>query len=491
MNKLPNLTLSSIQRPRSIEPSSRNLNSSATYRRLHLMIRDRDTSRFLDLSYLTPTNMNSSSDPFDISAQLKTLHKTFNQTTDKTSRRQKTLKALTSELAYLKQVETDRSLQIEQFKAKSKELSNKIKKIQEQVFAEEDNLNTYFHMQQRMLETIRLLDLQRSFIRKNLELQKLSLSSKKFENLKKREDKMRTKFVLEKLRAEVKLQKTDRIIEIGKLDRDLREKHQILEETEKRREHNSFLLEHSIVKAIADSDEELRESVLFHKFWDQFLTNYFEKEKKKNKKLESAFRKIRMATGVTDIREIVDRLIHKKDENTELAAEIAQKEKECNYYEKKIEMISKGVAAIDASPKNSLIPLSGSQQLQEVRKELEELLKKKKELLSCSSKIKLWSDKMRQRMKSLKNSESAEKIADSSLKTNFESLKNLSVEILSNFSKNSPLKTDDARVDTVKFKQKMFKKKFKKLISDESNNILSDLAMRRDSGEVTVKSNRP
>jgi len=98
---------------------------------------------------------------------------------------------------------------------------------------------------------------------------------------------------------------------------------------------------------------------------------------------------------------------------------------------------------------------------------------------------------MKQRMKSLKNSESAEKNENFSLKQNFESLKNLSVEILSNFAKNSPLKTDDARVDTVKFKQKMFRKKFKKLLSDESKNSLSDLAMRRESGEVTVKSNRP
>mmetsp|Transcript_238 Transcript_238/g.239 ORF Transcript_238/g.239 Transcript_238/m.239 type:complete len:97 (-) Transcript_238:302-592(-) len=96
-----------------------------------------------------------------------------------------------------------------------------------------------------------------------------------------------------------------------------------------------------------------------------------------------------MATGVTDIREIVDRLIHKKDENTDLAAEIAEKEKECNYYEKKIEMISKGVAMIDRSPKHSLIPLSASQQFQEARKDLEEVLNRKKDLLSCASKIRL------------------------------------------------------------------------------------------------------
>lgn len=97
MKKFPNLPLTSIPRPRSMEPSSRNLTTSATNRRLKLMIRDKDTSRFIDLSFLTPTNLKSSNESYEVSSQLKLLQKTFNKRNDKTILKQKALDGLKTE----------------------------------------------------------------------------------------------------------------------------------------------------------------------------------------------------------------------------------------------------------------------------------------------------------------------------------------------------------------------------------------------------------
>ncbi len=73
-----------------------------------------------------------------------------------------------------------------------------------------------------------------------------------------------------------------------------------------------------------DSNEfKMQENYLAQRFWSAFLENKMEKEMKRTADIEKAFRTFRAATGLSDVQDIVNRLLTREQTYSQLLAQVA------------------------------------------------------------------------------------------------------------------------------------------------------------------------
>lgn len=145
-------------------------------------------------------------------------------------------------------------------------MSDKIRKVQKSLWVEEDCRDSHMHIIERMNEVIRSLVLKTSSTHRDLEYQNYTLKFKLIDGLKQRESKTQARTAFKHLKKDIEMQTTDRVLDLNKLEKEVKSHQRELEETEKRKFHNDQLVEQSIIKAIADYSNEVRENLMFFRF---------------------------------------------------------------------------------------------------------------------------------------------------------------------------------------------------------------------------------
>jgi len=74
---------------------------------------------------------------------------------------------------------------------------------------------------------------------------------------------------------------------------------------------------------------------MVQKLWSQFLKRKMDKEMQKYAAIETAFQKIKQATGNTDVREMVNKFLTREQMYAVLRNEV--NEKECEFEQLKVE----------------------------------------------------------------------------------------------------------------------------------------------------------
>ena len=136
--------------------------------------------------------------------------------------------------------------------------------------------------------------------------------------------------------------------------------------------------------------EELREKYLLHFMWYMFSTFRFNKEQVKWKRLEDAFFKIKIATGIHEIPVLVEKYLTKEQIYSDFLISVKRKEIELADYREKIEKMQKNLDNLNESDPSDTIHIDKTiyEELHQIRKITIEENTKMKHLMLIKNKIK-------------------------------------------------------------------------------------------------------
>eukprot|EP00744_Colponema_vietnamica_P001387 GILI01002296.1.p1 GENE.GILI01002296.1~~GILI01002296.1.p1 ORF type:complete len:652 (+),score=208.26 GILI01002296.1:111-2066(+) len=141
-----------------------------------------------------------------------------------------------------------------------------------------------------------------------------------------KEDKTQNQLKLEAMRQALELERQQRADQLKNLERILTERR---EASLRRQEQHRQQLE--AAEAAANEDEKMSEGKLkkmlvAKKLWSSFLKKKMEREMHKSMTVEDAFQKIRQATGLTDVNEIVHKFLTREQTYNQLLTAVADAE---------------------------------------------------------------------------------------------------------------------------------------------------------------------
>ena len=165
----------------------------------------------------------------------------------------------------------------------------------------------------------------------------------------------------------------------------------LIAKTEEHNRHRLEIIEDTIVNERGSHFEEVRNKLLLNKMYEKFLTQTIIHEMRAHNKLEDAYQKVKLKTGLHNIDEIIERFLTQEASYRELTAGLHLKEDQCNHYKEKLKLLQTALADLETkkpsrdedqqSVSRALIVINQSQS-------------KKEELEGVVLKINTWVDNM-------------------------------------------------------------------------------------------------
>ncbi|CAG9333023.1 unnamed protein product [Blepharisma stoltei] len=305
-------------------PSRRSVSPMVKSKNLKVMTAQNEASHYSD-----PENddvLDNDEETKEVAAQLMMIRKRHDRTKEANNKKRQYLEKIRKELEKANSVasiaENDsKNLQgrLEQLKLS---LENTRKKHEDEI----RDKKTYLHVLDRMKKDKISMEMKANSLQIGLKSAKqiLDLETEKYRKM--RETKYQSRFLLQDMKEglmQEKKQKDDRIQQLEKNVK-LRQEAALRREERQKRQAD-------IAEAAANDDKDshevkLRESLLMHRFWYTVLQRKLDAEMQKAIGVEQAFQKIRAATGLMDVQEIVERFLTREQTYNQLLNAVSEAE---------------------------------------------------------------------------------------------------------------------------------------------------------------------
>lgn len=288
--------------------------------------------------YITQDNLNPYSDPEnddvldndeetkEVAAQLTMIRKRHDKTKEVNSKKRQYLEKIRKELEKANSVanvaESDsKSLQsrLEQLKSS---LDNTRKKHEDEI----RDKKSYLHVLDRMKKDKISMEMKANSLQISLKSAKqiLDLETEKYRKM--RETKYQSRFLLQDMKESLMQEKKQKDERVQQLERNVKLRQEAALRREERQKRQA-----DIAEAAANDDKDshevkLRESLLMHRFWYIVLQRKLDAEMQKAIGVEQAFQKIRAATGLMDVQDIVERFLTREQTYTQLLNAVSEAE---------------------------------------------------------------------------------------------------------------------------------------------------------------------
>lgn len=328
----PPLTAPATTRWKSSSLGARKQSPTLAYqRKFRRMITDQDTSVFLDTSLRAPFTMKNrtsrqENERHEITSHLSVLKKKFNTTVIAWERQEKKLHELQQEATQINFME---NVKLAKHKTVEDRVADVMNKIEETKKAQEEalfNQSVYNHMLERMKQTMIHLDIQKNNLKQSMKIKNFVLQNESIKAIRSKENAMKTKLALKTLNEVVGVETKDKKSEIGAMERDVQHRIMAAQRREERQKRQAEIAE---VAANEDRDKrltEMKEKMLLHRLWYQYIDDKLEKERTESKIIEVAFERIRKVTGLQNIQEVVERFLTKEQTYNDLLLTIKNAE---------------------------------------------------------------------------------------------------------------------------------------------------------------------
>jgi hypothetical protein len=187
----------------------------------------------------------------------------------------------------------------------------------------------YEHMLIRMRQSLLIIKINSRKIEESLSNKGTILDEEQSKEIKNKEQLKQSQNVLKTLMDHVDKDNKNRSERIEGLRRTIHNKEDAVS-----RRLDRLQRQKDIVEKAADNQEQsevkLRENLLVQKFWNSFLKRKMGKEMEANSQIEEAFQKIRTATGITDIQEIMKKFVSREQTYSQLLFLVGENEKKLN-----------------------------------------------------------------------------------------------------------------------------------------------------------------
>ena len=267
--------------------------------------------------------------------QLKLLKTQFNRSKIDWAHIESHLNKTKSDMQKLDNSEKEAQIKQNNLEEKFKSLEKELEKIKKDYdFALVDH-NNYLHIKDRLSITSVFMDIKLNTMRDQLKTRDQLVQDEERKKLKTAE--INGRFIRRYRNFSVNYISDDRKRQLvtTQLDRDITNKQLF---TTKREEMEKRRLE--IAEAVENEDKNrrynfLREGLLLHKTWFDYLNSKLTKETKKFHYIEKAYATIRSVTGLTNIHEVVQKILTRENSYTSLMNMILENKGICENYQRK------------------------------------------------------------------------------------------------------------------------------------------------------------
>ena len=267
--------------------------------------------------------------------QLKLLKTQFNRSKLDWAHTEANLSKAKSNIQKLDNFEKEVQLKRNSLEERFESLKEELEKIKKDFnFAEVDH-NSYLHIKARMNITSVFMDIKLNAMREQLKIRDQLVQDQERKMLKTAETNGRFIRKYRNFSTNYISDDKKRQLVTTQLDRDITNKQLF---TTKREEMEKRRIE--IAEAVANEDKNrrynfLREGLLLHKTWFSFLNTKLMEETKRFNYIENASAKIRSVTGLTNIHEVVQKILTRENSYSSLMNMILENRGICENYQKR------------------------------------------------------------------------------------------------------------------------------------------------------------
>mmetsp|Transcript_10168 Transcript_10168/g.19926 ORF Transcript_10168/g.19926 Transcript_10168/m.19926 type:complete len:509 (-) Transcript_10168:23-1549(-) len=263
----------------------------------------------------------------EVSTQLAIIRKRHDQTKEANLRKRKQVDKLKQELEQVGTVTSAAEGEQKSLEQRVEQLELSLTAAQAKQEEELQNKSVYEHMLDRMKKDRIALEIKAQSLSQNLRSARQVLGSEQQKSRKTMEAKFQSRLLLKELKDQYEFEKRQKEDRIVQLERNVRMRQEASARREERQKRQTEIAE-AAAKADSDSQESrLRDNVLLLRFWYNFLKWKLENERNRSVDIEKAFQKIRVATGLQDVQEIVERFLTREQTYNEFISGVSEAEK--------------------------------------------------------------------------------------------------------------------------------------------------------------------
>lgn len=330
-----------------------------------------------------------------VSVELFHLRKSLDQKRRTYLKKDRSFCVMQKEITIINDIKVKKIPEIDSVHLRVKKLEDQIERIRRLVDCEENSKLAYFHMLDRMKNTVFYLEKKQAEYREIKVAQKSYLTSEINKSEKSKEARLQSKTAYSKYRTSIVYSQKEQLdvkTEIHQAAENL-DKAQARRENVKKRQ-KEFLDNANIRDQISQLVDKY-ESVKLFKFYYHLSSYQFEKELQIYEKLEESFSKMRQATGLTDIDAMIERFLTKEHGYRELVSIFDQKEISKKNILIKLNAIEADIAANQhaKTDENEMNCDEKRKEVQRLRKGLKILREQKYNLQKIGNKVRLWTQK--------------------------------------------------------------------------------------------------
>lgn len=195
-------------------------------------------------------------------------------------------------------------------------------------------------MLDRMNKDLIYLKIETNELQGSLRQKKMIVSDELDKSRKSKEEKLQSKYKLDKLMKNIDLEQKERQERIQSLQKSIKNKEDAVQRRMERVRRQQEIAEAAANENKDSGELKMRENFMVQKLWSVFLKRKMEKEMQDTASIEDAFQKIRSATGLTDVQDIVHKFLTREQTYSQLLVAVAEAEHKIDELKKENEFQS-------------------------------------------------------------------------------------------------------------------------------------------------------
>lgn len=262
----------------------------------------------------------------EISTQLISLRKRHDMSKDQLSQREQQLLGLEHDLKHLSMMEESARKGQTNLQEHVDALEAELVRVRGLMDKAKDERFMYEHLLERMKVTKLHLELKASAYMESLKNKKSVLNEQLQRMRKSQEHSFLTKQAYHVVKDLFLRETKDKEGQVLELEKNAKSRREMATRRDTRQRRQLEIAEAAANEERDSEEVRLREGYLLHKFWCRALTRKLQKDKAESVQIEEAFQRVRAATGLTDVHEIVERYLTREQTYTDLSQAVSDGE---------------------------------------------------------------------------------------------------------------------------------------------------------------------
>ena len=309
----------------------------------------------------------------EVSFSLAELKKKHDIVKKQVVEKEKNLEEIKKEIQQLDYQEGDAEGIVYEISTRRQQIENAIKVTKKKTEEERMNSRVFSHMIDRIKRDLIAMEIKKKEMETSLRSKQVMFEEQKEQHRKSKETRLQSKTIFDSLIRNVGNEQKERKQRIVMLTKSIDNKQENVKRRTDRMQRQREIAE-AAANENKDADEKkMRENFMLNKLWNAFIRKKMEKEMKESAHIDEAFKKIKTATGVTDVQELVHKFLTREQTYSELLVAVAGSENRIDKLRRENEILRARLNELKISADDVEGAPHESQEITKLRNEYEEI----------------------------------------------------------------------------------------------------------------------